>query len=141
MKKIFNFLFLSLILWSCGTGGEEAQNPDLTITENGLADHIKTLASDEFQGRKPFSEGEEKTVSYLKEQFERLGLEPGNNGSYFQEVPLVEIDAQVTGNLEIEGEITILKQIEWHHRVLVFELPPDKSGNACDSGNHGCLNN
>ena len=55
--------------------------------------HIERLASDEFQGRKPFTEGEEKTVAYLRDELTAMDLEPGNNGSFFQEVPLVEIDA------------------------------------------------
>jgi Zn-dependent M28 family amino/carboxypeptidase len=57
----------------------------------GLENHIKILASDEFEGRKPFTEGENKTVRYLETHFSEMGLEPGNGNSYFQEVPMVEI--------------------------------------------------
>jgi Zn-dependent M28 family amino/carboxypeptidase len=54
--------------------------------------HIKTLASDEFEGRAPGSKGEERTVEYLASQFKAAGLEPGNpNGTYTQNVPLVGI--------------------------------------------------
>ncbi|MDO7850720.1 M28 family metallopeptidase [Hymenobacter convexus] len=74
------------------------------ITAALLAKHIKVLASDEFQGRRPFTVGEEKTTKYLAAEFKKLGLKPGPNGSYFQAVPLVEIVgtpdsvATVTGN-------------------------------------------
>jgi Zn-dependent M28 family amino/carboxypeptidase len=44
-------------------------------------------------GRKPFTEGEEKTVAYLQRELSAMGLEPGNGESFYQEVPLVEIDA------------------------------------------------
>ena len=64
MKKIF-YAFLSLSILSCNTDNDSASTPDEAISENGLVGHIKTLASDEFQGRKPFSEGETKTVNYL----------------------------------------------------------------------------
>jgi Zn-dependent M28 family amino/carboxypeptidase len=60
------------------------------ISAEDFAAHIRVLASDEFGGREPGSEGEEKTVSYLRDQFQRLGLEPGNGTSYFQTVPMLE---------------------------------------------------
>lgn len=44
-------------------------------------------------GRKPFTEGEEKTVAYLQQELATMGLAPGNGESFYQEVPLVEIDA------------------------------------------------
>ncbi len=74
------------------------------ITAALLAKHIKVLASDEFQGRRPFTTGEEKATNYLASEFKKLGLQPGPNGSYFQAVPLVEIvgkpdpTATVAGN-------------------------------------------
>jgi Zn-dependent M28 family amino/carboxypeptidase len=74
------------------------------ITAALISQHIKVLASDEFQGRRPFTPGEEKATNYLAAEFKKLGLKPGANGSYFQAVPLVEIAgkpdsiATVTGN-------------------------------------------
>ncbi|MBJ6107408.1 M28 family peptidase [Hymenobacter sp. BT523] len=61
------------------------------ITAALIGQHIKVLASDEFQGRRPFTPGEEKATNYLAAEFKKLGLQPGANGSYFQAVPLVEI--------------------------------------------------
>lgn len=58
--------------------------------------HVKTLASDEFMGRAPFTEGEEKTVQYLASQLEDIGFEPAFGNSYFQEVPMIEITSDVT---------------------------------------------
>ncbi|RYY16868.1 MAG: peptidase M28, partial [Alphaproteobacteria bacterium] len=52
---------------------------------------VAQLSSDAFQGRAPGTAGEEKTVKLLVDEFSRLGLEPGNNGSWTQDVPLVEI--------------------------------------------------
>ena len=47
-----------------------------------FATHVRVLASDDFEGRKPGTPGEEKTVAYLIEQFRKLGLKPGNGESY-----------------------------------------------------------
>ena len=52
---------------------------------------VKEFASDDFQGRKPFTIGEEKAVAFLIKEYKRIGLEPANNGSYIQEVPMVEV--------------------------------------------------
>jgi len=65
------------------------------ISAEDFAAHIRVLASDEFGGRQPGSEGEEKTVTYLRDQFQRLGLEPGNGDSYFQTVPMLETRAEL----------------------------------------------
>lgn len=60
------------------------------VSTEDLSMHIKVLASDEFGGRAPGTEGEEKTVAYLIQQFQRLGLKPGNGDSYVQTVPMIE---------------------------------------------------
>jgi Zn-dependent M28 family amino/carboxypeptidase len=66
--------------------------------------HIAVLASDEYQGRLPFTEGETKTVAYLQDQFKKIGLEPGNGDSYLQEVPMVEITATTDPEMVIKGK-------------------------------------
>jgi len=55
-----------------------------------LMAEIRTLSSDEFQGRGPGTKGEELSIAYIQKQFREAGLEPGNpDGSYLQAVPLV----------------------------------------------------
>src|SRR5438105_2619524 len=67
-----------------------SQLPD--IDTNAIMGHVKVLSSDEFEGRAPGSKGEELTVSYLIDQFKKIGLKPGNtDGTYIQKVPLVGI--------------------------------------------------
>jgi Zn-dependent M28 family amino/carboxypeptidase len=70
------------------------------------APRLKKLASDEFEGREPGTLGERLTTAYLKDQFEMLGLKPGNNGSWFQSVPNVEINlanTDVTLDIAVGG--------------------------------------
>ncbi|WP_211345533.1 M28 family metallopeptidase [Paraflavitalea soli] len=74
-----------------------------TMSADSLAKHIAVLASDEFQGRKPFTEGETKTINYLKEQFAQVGLEPGNGDSYFQDVPMVNITTAAAPAMQVES--------------------------------------
>jgi Zn-dependent M28 family amino/carboxypeptidase len=74
-----------------------------SIDAVGLKKHIAALASDEFQGRAPLTEGEVKTINYLRKEFEKIGCQPGNGNSYFQEVPVVEIATDPRMELMITG--------------------------------------
>ena len=66
-----------------------------SINANDITQHTKVLSSDEYEGRGPGTKGEELTVKYLTEQYQRLGLKPGNpDGTYVQKVPLVGFTAE-----------------------------------------------
>ena len=81
------------------------------IDAGDFAEHVKHLASDEFGGRGPGTPGEEKTVEYIKAQFARIGLQPGNGSDWFQTVPMVETtaDASTALNLTVAGAPQVLK--------------------------------
>ncbi|WP_298577584.1 M28 family metallopeptidase [uncultured Luteimonas sp.] len=81
---------------------EHAFKPE--IDADDLRTLVTTLASDEFEGRAPGSAGEEKTVEYIKAQYERIGLKPGgDNDSYFQTVPMVETSADESTVLRLDS--------------------------------------
>jgi Zn-dependent M28 family amino/carboxypeptidase len=67
-----------------------------------LTTATQILSSDEYEGRAPTTAGEEKTVALIADRFKRAGLQPGNKGSWFQNVPLVESTATPTA-LRISG--------------------------------------
>ena len=81
------------------------------LDADDFAELVKTLASDEFEGRAPGTPGEEKTVGYIKAQFERIGLKPGNNGDWFQTVPMQETtaDPATSMTLAVGGKTHTLK--------------------------------
>ena len=70
--------------------------------EKLLRQWIRTLASDEFGGRKPMTEYEGVTINYLAGQLEALGLEPAFGGSWFQPFQMIAVTAKPVG-----GKITI----------------------------------
>jgi Zn-dependent M28 family amino/carboxypeptidase len=78
-----------------------------TISGDDIKSNLSVLANDSLMGRKPFTAGEDKTIKYLSEQYKKLGLEPGNNGSYFQEVPMVEITSTPSPTMQISGKANI----------------------------------
>ena len=73
------------------------------IAAGTMKDVTRTLSSDAFEGRAPGSAGEEKTIAFLTERFKAAGLQPGNKGSWVQEVPLVEITGKDFAPLAITG--------------------------------------
>jgi Zn-dependent M28 family amino/carboxypeptidase len=84
-----------------------------------LSDEVKTLSSDEFEGRGPATPGETKTVAYVSEQMKAAGLQPGGdlqNGKrlWTQAVPLVrtQISGEPKFSLSIDGKAQDLRQSE-----------------------------
>ncbi|TCT20043.1 M28 family metallopeptidase [Thermomonas haemolytica] len=67
--------------------GDHAFRPAIDAAD--FAAHVQQLASDAFGGRGPGTPGEQKTVDYIKAQFARIGLQPGNGEQWFQTVPMV----------------------------------------------------
>ena len=81
--------------------------PEMTVpalSEATMKDVTKELSLDSYEGRAPGSAGEVKTVAYLIEKFKAAGLEPGNNGSWTQDVPLVEITAKNVSALSVANK-------------------------------------
>lgn len=109
-KLLYSMMLSAFALAACDDTGSDYTKSDLdstaleAITEEGFKNYISTLASDDFMGRKPFTKGDTLTVEYIKAQFENLELTPGNEGSFFQEVPMVEIlSTPVNPQLEFVG--------------------------------------
>ena len=100
-----NCIVLALIFFilSCGETDIKTSEQTSLFSEDSLAKNISVLASDEFQGRKPFTAGETKTINYLKEQFSAMGVEPGNGDSYFQEVPMVNIATEPDSFMQVQS--------------------------------------
>lgn len=76
-------------------GAPALAQDDAPVTPADMRRHIEVLASDAFEGRAPGTSGEARTTAYIVDQFRRRGLEPaGDNGTWFQPVPLVERTTQ-----------------------------------------------
>lgn len=75
-----------------------ADLPGGGINADAMAAHIRILASDEFEGRAPATPGEDKTIAYLVQEFEKAGLQPaGEDGGWTQQVTLTRS--------EVKGEV------------------------------------
>ncbi len=103
-----------------------------TISARRLIEHVKILASDEFEGRAPATEGEKKTINYIAEQFKLLGLEPGNGDSYFQQVPVVSISAKPDAVLHLSSKLQQLK-LNYGTQMIVSSPRTDEVVDLKDS--------
>lgn len=65
--------------------------------------HIAELAADAYEGREPGTPGEEKTIAWLQKHFAELGAQPGNRGSWVQEVPITAVTSTPDAVLAIRG--------------------------------------
>ena len=60
-----------------------------------IREHVKVLSSDLLEGRGTGQKGGDEAAEYIATQFKSYGLKPaGENGTYFQEVPMVGIKTQ-----------------------------------------------
>ena len=111
----FNFIILALTVFvglSACSEVEKSFNNDQIITSSyekptsidsqRLSNIVKVLASDEFEGRAPGGPGEAKTIEFLIDQFQSLGLEPGGtDGTWTHAVPLIHTQLASDGRLSV----------------------------------------
>ena len=111
----FNFIILTLTVFVGLSACSEVEKPfdnDQIITSSyekptsidsqRLSNIVKVLASDEFEGRAPGGPGEAKTIKFLIDQFQSLGLEPGGtDGTWTHAVPLIHTQLASDGRLSV----------------------------------------
>ncbi len=92
MKRFMVFGLLAMLA-ACGERSAEDSRGAASIDGIDMIRHVGVLAADEMGGRAPGSNGEDRTIEYLSQQFSEAGLSPGNGDSWTQEVPLMKITA------------------------------------------------
>ncbi len=101
-------LVLVLTLTACSPAPQPVVDlkPALdVISAESLLSEIKTLSSDDFEGRKPGSAGEQKTLAFVQQQFQQAGLKPGNpDGTYLQNVPLAGVTSKNQAEFVVKGK-------------------------------------
>lgn len=119
MQKIISYSLTAItvvLATACSKSARTFDEQDglASFNQDSLVQHIVKLSSDEFQGRRPFTIGETKTVEYLTQSLKNMGIEPGNGNEYFQQVPMVEItptSAPTMNATSAKGDFT-LKNME-----------------------------
>lgn len=100
MQKILLPLLIGSAIFASGCTTSNTSTPEnnfleayQSINDDELKEHIRTLSSDEFEGRLPTTAGEQKTIDYLIKNFQQMGYQPGNGDSFLQPVELLEMTA------------------------------------------------
>ena len=71
MKNLYIAIVVLLFLSSCAV-----QKPEKLIKEADVARLIKTLSSDEMEGRATFTPGIDKAAKFIENEFKEIGLQP-----------------------------------------------------------------
>ena len=114
-----------------GSGPEDIKRALESLSSEDLLRHTRVLSSDEYEGRAPGTRGEELSVKYLTEQFQKLGLKPGNpDGSYVQKVPLAGFTPESQASFVAGKEMLSLKPQTDYVAVCRRTVPEVKVENS-----------
>mgnify|MGYP001805957204 CR=1 FL=1 len=129
MKVLYFGLIITLFA-SCLHPGNKTE--PTAIQYKNIEKHIAELSSDRYQGRMPLTPAEEITVNYIASQMKEIGLEPANNGSFYQEAPLLAVSSKISNTLDFDtpkGSLKFQKLTDYvtFSRKMEAEQSLDKS--------------
>ena len=119
-------------LSACNSLTPTQADPEASPSMDIMRSITRELSTDAFEGRAPGSAGEEKTLALLTAEFAKAGLTPGNNGSWFQEVPLASITAKNVSALEVAGA-GVAKSYEYGSQMVIGTYREQASIEVIDS--------
>jgi Zn-dependent M28 family amino/carboxypeptidase len=94
--KQFSFLWLAAAAFAANLGD---------VSSDRMRAHVKYLASDQLEGRGVGTRGEKLATEYIAGQFASAGAKPaGENGTFFQRVPMVGAATEPTATLTAIAE-------------------------------------
>ncbi|HEX2493755.1 MAG TPA: M28 family metallopeptidase, partial [Steroidobacter sp.] len=112
MRYCLAFLSLTAVAGAAADAG-----PWKSVSSDAIRGHVEFLASDLLEGRAAASRGYDIAAAYVAAQFREAGLEPGGDqGGYFQAVPLLEAMPVLPGSSA---------QLVRENESLVFEYGTD----------------
>lgn len=114
--RTMNRLALICAAVSCALGASASAAPRDKALESALRAHIAILASDDYGGREPGTDGEEKTLRYMGRKWFEMGLQSGTNDpghEWFKPVTLVAREpAGSTAVFMRKGKAIALRQAD-----------------------------
>jgi len=139
--KVINYLLASLIASGAFLAGcqpretvvPSVRDADL-ISTTDLGRRIERLASDEFEGRAPGTEGGVKASQYIADEMKSVGLEPANsNGTYFQSVVLTAASALPASTLSISRDGAPFIEADQSSNIVYWSKRTEKVVNVDNS--------
>ncbi len=87
---------ITILAFACQPTDKQAES------YKNIEKHIQSLSADSCLGRAPMSEAEDRVVQYIAAQMQNAGLQPANQGSWFQDVPMMQVKSQMSPKLTCE---------------------------------------
>jgi Peptidase family M28 len=93
-------IYIALLLFGVVVSGHAAERgPWSSVQADAIRGHVEFLANDLLEGRAAASRGYDIAAAYVAAQFRESGLQPdGDDGAYFQSVPLLEATPVLPGS-------------------------------------------
>ncbi len=104
-KSFYSLLIPALVLGLTACGPQQKETVEIPVFSENYERFVRTLSSDEFEGRAPTTPGGKKTKAYIEAEFRRMGLKPANDNSFRQAVPLIEIEGSNFSDLQISDSL------------------------------------
>lgn len=101
MKKITTIVLFALFAFVTNSFAQSKNEYSQYFSEKDLRSTVKYLSDDGFEGRGPGTRGGELAAKYIANRLELAGIKAGNNGSYFQPVPLVGLKPDANTKLNV----------------------------------------
>ena len=96
-----------------------AEKAAATISDDYMRSIIVEISDDSYEGRGPGSRGDEKARTWLAQQMEAIGLEPGgDNGSWEQAFELVGVNATQPDTWTFEGHGKSMTLKQWDQFIV-----------------------
>jgi Zn-dependent M28 family amino/carboxypeptidase len=136
MKKTIYFLFVLFL-----TQQAAAQDINKIITREYVDRLIKTLSSDEMEGRATFSPGIDRAASFIEQEFKAIGLQPLNGETGFRQSfekdgkPLFNVAGMIPGKSKAK-EIVVFSG-HYDHLGIIKGDGQDSIANGADDDASG----
>ena len=96
-----------------------AEEAAATISDDYMRSIIVEISDDSYEGRGPGSRGDEKARTWLAQQLEAIGLEPGGeNGSWDQPFELIGVNATQPDAWTFEGDGQSMTLKQWDQFIV-----------------------
>jgi hypothetical protein len=92
----------------------------MTLDSVSVRNHLMVISHDSLEGRAPGTAGEQRTIRYIKDVFEKAGLEPAFGGSFTQDVPLIATKVTGTPTLSFTHENGTRQELTFVNDYRIF---------------------
>jgi hypothetical protein len=102
--KLYSLCSITLLLPFCVLAQQKdtiAMRYSEQVTAATLRSHLEVIASDAYEGRETGQRGQKMAADYIRAEFKRLHLKPGNDTSFLQTYPLV---VQKPSNINVTAD-------------------------------------